>query len=127
MKPIDVISLIFILIGVILIIVSMVHRHKGMWNLRNDDISNSRGGIREPYDETVAGAGFILVGALCGVWDIFGAWTAALVLVIIFAANLVFNIIMARRVDQDESARYSAGIITSIFALLVGVFMLILL
>lgn len=117
MKPIDVISLILILIGVILIIVSMVHRHKGMWNLRNDDIPNSRG-IREPFGETVIGASFVLMGVLFGVYDLFGLKAAVAVAIIAAASGLVFNIIMVRRVDRDESARYSAGIIVTTFAIL---------
>lgn len=118
MKPIDVISLILILIGVILIIVSMVHRHKGMWNLRNDDIPNSRG-VREPFEETVIGASLVLMGALFGVYDILGLKAAAVVAIIAAAAGLVFNVIMVRRVDRDESARYSAGIIVTTFVILI--------
>ena len=118
MKPIDVISLILILIGVILIIVSMVHRHKGMWNLRNDDIPNSRG-IREPFGETVIGASFVLMGVLFGVYDLFGLKAAAVMAIIAAAAGIVFNIIMLRRRDSDESARYSAGILFSGFVIFI--------
>lgn len=118
MKPIDVICLIFILIGVIVIIVSMVHRHKGMWNLRSDDFPNSRS-VKEPYEETVIGVILVLLGVLFGVHDAFGLRTAAIVAIIAAAAGIVFNIIMLRRRDSDESARYLAGIMVSGFVIFI--------
>ncbi len=119
MKPIDVICLIFILIGVIVIIVSMVHRHKGMWNLRNDDLPGSSRSVKEPYEETVIGVILVLLGVLFGVHDAFGLRTAAIVAIIAAAAGIVFNIIMLRRRDSDESARYLAGIMVSGFVIFI--------
>ncbi|MGN0669584.1 MAG: hypothetical protein ACI4JZ_03450 [Oscillospiraceae bacterium] len=124
MKPIDVICLIFILIGVIVIIVSMVHRHKGMWNLRNDDLPGSPRSIKEPYEETFIGVILVLLGVLFGVYDLFGLKAAAVVAIIAATAGIVFNIIMLRRVDRDESARYSAGIMVSGFVIFVCIFLL---
>ncbi len=119
MKPIDVICLIFILIGVIVIIVSMVHRHKGMWNLRNDDLPGSSRSVKEPYEETVIGVILVLLGVLFGVHDAFGLRTAAIVAIIAATAGIVFNIIMLRRRDSDESARYLAGIMVSGFVIFI--------
>lgn len=124
MNPIDVICLIFILIGLIVIIVSMVHRRKGMWNLRNDDLPNSPRSVREPYDETIIGVILVLMGVLFGVHDAFGFRAAAGAAITIAAAGLVFNIIMLRRSDDDEKARYSAGIIIAGFVIFICVFML---
>lgn len=119
MKPIDVICLIFILIGVIVIIVSMVHRHKGMWNLRNDDLPGSSRSVKEPYEETAIGVILVLLGVLFGVHDAFGLRTAAIVAIIAATAGIVFNIIMLRRRDSDESARYLAGIMVSGFVIFI--------
>ena len=119
MKPIDVICLIFILKGVIVIIVSMVHRHKGMWNLRNDDLPGSSRSVKEPYEETAIGVILVLLGVLFGVHDAFGLRTAAIVAIIAATAGIVFNIIMLRRRDSDESARYLAGIMVSGFVIFI--------
>lgn len=124
MKPIDVICLIFILIGVIVIIVSMVHRHKGMWNLRNDDLPGSSRSIKEPYEETGIGVILVLLGVLFGVHDAFGLRAAAVTAITAATAGIVFNIIMLRRSDDDEKARYWAGIIIAGFVIFICVFML---
>lgn len=56
---------------------------------------------------------------LFGVHDAFGLRTAAIVAIIAAAAGIVFNIIMLRRRDSDESARYLAGIMVSGFVIFI--------
>lgn len=134
MNLIDIVCLIFILAGVIFIVRSFVHRHKGMWNLGSDDYtepwkpvnpkvpSTHRRGIESPYDETQIGVGSIIVGLLGFVYNTFGLKVCAAAVMVVSVASLVFNGIRLHRMDDDDELRTwsTANLILSGFALSIG-------
>lgn len=119
--PIDVVFLIFILAGVILIVMSFVHRRKGMWDFNNDyvepwdwDSINPKvpryrrakpGGFKTPYDEMQFGIELIIVGLLGFVYNTFGLKVCMVSVMAVSVASLVFNSVRLRRPDDDDELR----------------------
>ena len=141
MNPIDIFCLLFILVGVVFITVSIVHRHNGMWNLRKDDYAepwdpvnpkvphyNGRRGIQTPYDETQIGVELIIVGLLGFVYNTFGLRVCAAAVIAISAASLVFNSVRLHRMDNDDELRTwsTVNLILSGAAMFVGLLVLFL-
>lgn len=134
MNPIDIVCLIFILVGVILIVTSFVHRRKGMWNLDRDDYvepwdpvspklpGHHRRGIKSPHDETQIGIDLIIVGLLGFVYSTFGLKACAAAVMAASVASLVFNGVRLHRPDdEDELRTWSVvNLIISGFALFFG-------
>lgn len=116
--PIDIVCLIFILAGVILIVMSFVHRRKGMWDFYSDGYAEpwdpinpkvphyrSRRGIQTPYGETQIGVDLIIVGLLGFVYNTFGLKVCAAAVMAVSVASLVFNGVRLRRSDDDDELR----------------------
>ncbi|MDE7361327.1 MAG: hypothetical protein K2N38_05285 [Oscillospiraceae bacterium] len=131
--PIDVLCSIFILAGVIFLIVSTVHRHKGMWNLRNSyeerwDSANpkvpryQRRGAETPYDEIQIGISLIAVGLLGFVYSAWGLKVCAAAVTAVSIASLVFNGVRLKRLDGGHELRTwcIVNLIISGFALFFG-------
>lgn len=141
MNPIDIVCLILILVGVAFILRSLVHRHKGMWDLRNDYIEpldsvnpefprHRRGGSRTPYDEMQFGVDFIAMGVLFTIQQALGWKAFAIGLIAVCAVNLAYSVIRLRFYDEDDEqlrAFRTANIIVSVFVGLVGAFLLVML
>lgn len=128
--PIDVLCSIFILAGLSFLIVSMVHRHKGMWNLSNSyeerwDSANpkvphyQRRGAETPYDEIQIGISLIIVGLLGFVYSARGVKVCAAAVAAVSIASLVFNGVRLKRLDDGHELRTwcTANLIISGFAL----------
>ena len=141
MNPIDIVCLILILVGVFFIVRSLAHRHKGMWDMSSDyiepwDSANSelprhrRSGSRTPYDEMQFGVGFVALGVLFAIQQVFGWKAFAIGVITVCAVNLAYSVIRLSIYDEDDEqirAFRTANIIVSIFIGLVGVFLLVML
>ena len=117
MDFLDGISLFFILIGVVMLIVAQVLKHKGMWDLRNDDIPSSRGRFDSPYNVTDAGVIFVCMGVVSAIGFNFGlkagAWTLASVGALLLAFNLSVRL---RRADKDDKDEYNSAVAAAIIS-----------
>ena len=133
-NALDVICLILIVVGVIFIAVSLVHRHKGMWNLGGNDLNEpwnsanpprphyTRRGIESPYDETQIGVELIILGLIFFVGNTWGLKIAAAVVMAVCAGSLIFNCARLRRMNDDDELRTwsTVHIIVSGFFLFFG-------
>lgn len=107
----------------------MVLMHKGMWDLRNDDLPGSARRIDSPYDLITIGVYIAVIGVSGEVGITFGLtaglWTGIAAAVIIAAISAI----RLKRIDKDDKdARIHAAvsIIVSVFAILVAGLMLFL-
>ncbi len=133
-NALDVICLILIVIGVIFIVVSLIHRHKGMWNLGGNDLNEpwnsvnpprphyTRRGIESPYDETQIGVELIILGLIFFVQSTWGLKVAAAVVMAVCVGGLIFNGARLSRMDGEDELRTwsTAHIIISGFFLFFG-------
>ena len=134
MNSIDIVCLMFILAGVFFIVMSFVHRHKGMWNLGSDDYAEPwdltnpkvppthRHGIETPYDETQLGIALIILGLICFVYSTWGLKISAAAVTAASMVSLVFNGVRLKRLDGEHELRTwcIANLIISGFALFFG-------
>lgn len=122
----DALSLIVILIGVVMLIVARVLMHKGMWDLRNDDLPGRRRGFESPYDVSDMGVMLICGGIVSAVGFNFGLKAGAWTLAAVGAALLAFNLaVRLRRADKDDKDEYGTAVVAVIIsacALALGLF-----
>lgn len=123
----DVISLVLFLIGVVMLIIAQVLKHKGMWDLRNDDLPSSRGTVRSPYDFTNIGIIFMCMGIVSAVGFNFGlkagGWAAAAVGAVLLILTVTVRLRRADKDDKDEYYSAVAAAIISGCALAMGLFL----
>lgn len=99
----DILFLILMLIGVIMIVIAQVLKHKGMWNLRNDDVPfhNSRF-IESPYELTSIGGALFALSIIGEIGNTFGIeaglWSAAAAAVI----NAIGNAVWLKHIEEDD-------------------------
>lgn len=124
----DIISLIFILAGVLMLIIARVLKHKGMWDLGNDDmLFSSRRGFDTPYAVADTGVILICAGIIGTIGFNFGLKAGGWALAVTGAGAAAFNLaVRLRRVDRDDKDAYSAAVaavIISVCAFLLGLFL----
>ncbi len=124
----DIISLVLILIGVVMLIVAQVLKHKGMWDLSNDDMPfNNPRGFDSPYEITDVGVMLICAGIVSAIVFNFGFKAGGWALTAVSAALLAFNAaVRLRRADKDDKDAYNSvivAIIISACALVLGLFL----
>lgn len=134
--PMDVVCLIFILLGVILIVIAQILKHKGIWDfheahkewaLKDLHSPASPRGFDSPYQVTYMGAVFIAIGALTAVYSVFGLKPAAWAFVGLSAVGLAFGVARLKRVDRGDNSAYAASVaavIVTVCALLLGLWVL---
>lgn len=122
----DALSLIVILIGIVMLIVAQVLKHKGMWDLRNDDLPGRRRGFESPYNVSDTGVILICGGIVSAVSFNFGLKAGAWTLAAVGAALLAFSLaVRLRRADKDDKDEYNsaaAAAVISACALALGLF-----
>lgn len=124
----DIVFVILLLAGLTMIVIAQVLKHKGMWDLRNDDAPfHYHRGIESPYQLTSIGVILAAFGLIGGIGLAFGLraglWSAAAAAVI----NAAANVIWLRRIEEDDKEpRTNAvvNILMSAFVLLTALFML---
>lgn len=90
-----------VIIGIIFVAVSFVHRRLGMWNL-SSDWSGSRRGLESPKEETLIGVDLIFLGIDAMIWGWFGLKFAALALVVESIGSVIFGAVMFSRCEEDD-------------------------
>lgn len=126
----DIVFLILLLAGLAMIVIAQVLKHKGMWDLRNDDAPfHYHRGVDSPYGLTTVGVIFSAIAVIGEIGITFGLkaglWSAVAAAVI----NAAANVIWLRHIEEDDNEPRSiavANIIVSAFALFIAVFMLFL-
>lgn len=124
----DIISVVFILAGVLMLIIAQVLGRKGMWNLGNDDMPfSSRRGFDTPYAIADTGVILICAGIVNAIGFNFGLKAGGWALAAVGAGITAFNLaVRLRRVDRDDKDAYSAAVaavIISVCAFLLGLFL----
>ena len=126
----DIVFLILLLAGLSMIVIAQVLKHKGMWNLRSDDMKfhNPRG-FDSPHQITSAGvmlSGMAVVGEIGITFGLkAGLWSAVVAAVI----NAAVNAFWLKHIEEDDKEpriNAAVNIIVSAFALFIAVFMLFL-
>lgn len=126
----DIIFLVLLLIGVTMIVIAQVLKHKGMWDLKNDNefFYNPRG-IHSPYELTTVGVIFFAMGIIGEIWITFGIkaglWSAVAAAVINAAANVIW-LRYIEEDDEDPRTSAAANILGSVFAIFMAGLMLFL-
>lgn len=128
--PKNVICLIPVIVGAVLMFVSVVLRHKGMWDLRNDDASfhNPRG-IDSPYELTTVGVIFFAIGIIGEIWITFGLKAGLWSTVAAAVINATANVIWLRHIEEDDKdprTTAAVNILGSVFAIFIAGLMLFL-
>ena len=126
----DIVFLILLLAGLAMIVIAQVLKHKGMWNLRNDDAPfHYHRGVDSPYGLTAAGVIFSAIAVIGEIGVAFGLkaglWSAVAAAVINTAANAVW----LRHIEEDDKdprTSAAANILVSVFAILIALLMLFL-
>ncbi len=126
----DILFLILMLIGVIMIVIAQVLKHKGMWDLRNDDVPfHYRRGIESPYELTSIGGILFALSIIGAIWNTFGIraglWSAAAAALI----SAVGNAVWFKHIEEDDKDPRTAAevnIALSAFVLFVSGFWLFL-
>lgn len=131
----DILSLIFILAGVVMLIAAQVRKRKGMWSNYDshkewqlNDLHSPgwrRRGMN-PYDLSDFGVILICGGVISAVVFNFGFKASGIALSVISAGLLVFNTaVRLRRVDRDDKDAYAVVVASNIVtgcALALGLF-----
>ena len=126
----NIVFLVLLLIGVTMIVISQVLKHKGIWDWKNDDavFYNPRG-IYSPYELTTVGVIFFAIGLIGEIWLVFGIkaglWSAVAAAVINAAANAVW-LKHIEEDDKDPRTSAAANILGSVFAIFMAGLMLFL-
>ena len=124
----DIICLAFMLVGVIMMIRAQVLKHKGMWDLRNDDALFHRS-LNSPYEVTSAGGIFFALGLIAEIGYTFGLKAGLWSTVAVAVINAVINVIWLKHIETDDKelrAHAVALIILSAFVLFIAGLMLFL-
>ncbi|MCX4356747.1 MAG: hypothetical protein OSJ43_11100 [Oscillospiraceae bacterium] len=124
----DIVFLILLLAGLAMIVTAQVLKHKGMWNLRNDDAPfHYHRGVDSPYQLTSIGVILSCMAIIGEIGITFGLraglWSTAAVAVI----NAAVNAVWLKRIEEDDKdprTNAAVNILVSAFALFIAVFML---
>ncbi len=123
----DILSLLFILAGAVMLVISQVLKHKGMWNLRDDSKPFAfHRGFDTPYQVTDAGVMLICMGIVSAIGFNFGFKAGGWALTAVSAALLIFNVLVRlKHVDRDDKDAYTVVVVSNIIsvcALALGIF-----
>lgn len=131
----DILSLLFLLAGVLMLVIAQVRKRKGMWSsydshkewqLRDLHYPGWRRRIESLYELFDFGVILICAGVISAINFNFGFKASGWALSIISAALLAFNIaVRLRRVDRDDKDAYTDVVVTNIIggcALALGLF-----
>lgn len=126
----DIVFVILLLAGVALIVIAQVLKHKGMWNLQNDDMPfHYHRGFDSPYQLTSVGvtlSGMAVIGEMGITFGLrAGLWSAVAAAVINAAANAVW----LRRIEEDDKdprTNAAVNILLSVFVIFIAGLMLFL-
>lgn len=120
----DILSLIFILAGVVMLIAAQVRKHKGMWSSYDshkewqlNDLHSPgwRRGIESPYELSDLGVILICAGVVSEIGFNLGFKAGGWALTAISAALLIFNVFVRfKRVDRDDKDAYTAVVVSNI-------------
>ena len=132
MDFVDIVILGIMLVGAVMMIIAQVLKHKGMWNLRNDDMpfGSGRRGFESPYEISSVGGTLIVTGLCAELGYTFGLavglWSAVIAAVI----NAAVSVFCLKRVpefadDKDLRTMAEVHIAVSAFVLLVSGLMLV--
>lgn len=124
----DIVFMVLLLVGLTMIVIAQVLKHKGMWDLRNDDAPfHYHRGVESPYQLTSIGvilSAFGIIGGICLAFGLkSGLWSAAAAAVINAAAN-VFWLKHIEEDDKDPRTNAVVNILISAFVMLIALFML---
>ncbi|MDE6732865.1 MAG: hypothetical protein K2J77_08325 [Oscillospiraceae bacterium] len=131
----DIFSLVFFLAGVAMIIIAWVLMRKGLWSFYDshkewalNDLYSPRWrrGIESPYQLFDMGVMLVCAGIVSAIGFNFGFKAGGWALTAVSAALLAFNVaVRLKRVDREDRDAYvsvTVGILITICALLLGLF-----
>ncbi|MBD5383681.1 MAG: hypothetical protein HDR72_01610 [Ruminococcaceae bacterium] len=126
----DIVFLILLLAGLAMIVIAQVIKHKGMWNLRNDDAPfHYHRGVDSPYGLTTVGGIFLAIAVIGEIGVTFGLkaglWSAVAAAVI----NAAVNVIWLRHIEEDDKdprTNAAANILLSAFVIFIALLVLFL-
>ena len=125
-----IVFLILLLAGLAMIVIAQALKHKGMWNLRNDDAPfHHHRGIDSPYGLMTVGGIFLAIAVIGEIGVMFGLkaglWSAVAAAVI----NAAANVIWLRHIEEDDKdprTNAAVNILLSMFVIFIAVLMLFL-
>lgn len=122
----DILSLLFLLAGVVMLIAAQVRKHKGMWSSYDshkewqlNDLHSPgwRRGMDSTYELSYFGVILICAGVVSAIGFNFGFKAGGWALAAISAAGLALNTaVRLRRVDRDDKDAYTAVVVSIIGA-----------
>lgn len=126
----DILFLILMLIGVIMIVIAQVLKHKGMWNLRNDEVSfHNHRGIESPYELTSIGGAIFALSIIGEIGNTFGIKAGLWIAVAAALINAIGNAVWLKHIEEDDKDPRTTAVVNiglSTFVLFVSGLMLFL-